>query len=360
MPDFAFLFFRRSLNQPWKISSSRGFARILLYGGPELSGMSVVAQRQPMSALKSSAIGRPFQSLDRTTVRTSCTKAKISSTHDRAFEHHLKDHGIHHVGCSQKPKLEKVLEKLSDSRMKTTLSLSQAGDQYFNTFLQRHWQAKDEAEVVAHVIPMIMDEQENKSLLATNKCFRSLKPLTNDTVPSAKPDFYYGASSEDLHSDIRSELAPLIIPGRKLPILPNFFLEAKGPDGLASVASRQARYFGAIGARSMHHIQNYRQEKPLYDDNAYTFSSTYHYGLLTLYAHHLTAPGNSRGRPEYHMTQLKSFALTSDLETFIRGVTAFRNLRDWAKRCRDKFISAANSKHPENATASEQGNGTGP
>lgn len=360
MPDFAFLCFRRSLSQPCKISYLRRLARSVRHSGPEWGGISVGVQQQPISALKSSTLGRPFQTLDQTTVRTNCTKAKISSTHDRAFEHHLKDHGIHHIGCSQKPKLDNIFEKLSRSRTETTLSLSQAGDQYFDTFLQMNWQAKDEAEVVGSVIPLIMDEQENKSLLAINKGFRSLKPLTNDTVPSAKPDFYYGASSEDLHSDIRSELAPLIVPGRKLPVLPNFFLEAKGPDGLASVASRQARYFGAIGARSMHHIQNYRQEKPLYDDNAYTFSSTYHYGLLTLYAHHLTAPGNSRGRPEYHMTQLKSFALTNDLETFIRGVTAFRNLRDWAKRCRDKFISAANSKHPENATASEQGNGTGP
>lgn len=331
----------------------------MLHGGPEWSGTSVVAQQQPISALKSSTIGRPFRTLDRTTVRTNCTKAKISSTHDRAFEHHLKDYSIHHVRCSQKPELENVLAKLSDLRTETTLSLSQAGDQYFDTFLQMNWQAKNEAEVVAHVIPMIMGEQENKSLLAINKGFRSLKPLTNDTIPSAKPDFYYGASSEDLHPDIRSELAPLIIPAVKLPILPNFFLEAKGPDGLASVASRQARYFGAIGARSMHHIQNYRQKNSFYDDNAYAFSSTYHYGLLALYAHHLTAPATPGGRPEYHMTQLKSFALPSDLETFIRGVTAFRNLRDWAKRCRDKLINAANFRHPENATASEQGNGTG-
>lgn len=360
MPDFASLCFRRSLNQPWRTSYRRGLSQLVLHGGPEWSGINVVVQQQPMSALKSLTLGRPFQSLDGTSVRTNCTKAKISSTHDRAFEHHLNDHGIHHVGCSQKPKLETVLEKLSDSRTETTLSLPQAGDQYFDTFLQMNWQAKNEADVVASVIPMITDEQEDKSLLAVNRGFRSLRPLTNDTIPSAKPDFYYGASSEDLDPAIRSELAGLIIPGRKLPILPNFFLEAKGPDGLASVASRQARYFGAIGARSMHHMQNYKQENPFYDDIAHAFSSTYHHGLLTLYAHHLTAPATPGGKPEYHMTQLKSFALTSDRETFIRGVTAFRNLRDLAKCYRDSFINVANTRHAQNATASEQRAKTGP
>lgn len=315
--------------------------------------MGAMAKQQLMGALKSSVMGWAFQILDRTTIRTKCTKAKISSTHDRAFEQHLTDHGIHHVGCSQKPNLEDVLKALSLSDPSTTLSLSQD----FEIFLQRHRKAKDEAEVVASVIPIIMGDLDERSHLAINKMFRKLDSLTDDTIPSAKPDFCCGALPDDLHPSIRNELDRLIIPKGDTPILPNFFLEVKGPDGRPSVATRQARHDGAIGARAMHSLQNHMQDEPIYDDNVYAFSSTYQDGHLVLFAHHLTAPTTPGGRPEYHMTQVKSFALTSDTETFTKGVTAFRNLCDLAKRHRDASIKDANSRH---AIASGQGKNTDP
>ena len=82
---------------------------------------------------------------------------------------------------------------------------------------------------------------------------------------------------------------------------PNFFLEVKGPDGNAAVATRQARYDGAIGSRAMHSLQNYGREEPQYDGKAYTFSSAYHNGLLQLFVHHVTAPTTTGGRPEYRV-----------------------------------------------------------
>jgi hypothetical protein len=42
------------------------------------------------------------------------------------------------------------------------------------------------------------------------------------------------------------------------------------------------------------------------------------------------------------MTQLKSYAMTSDRETFQTGATAFRNLRDLAESHRNSFIEEAN------------------
>ncbi|PGH16917.1 hypothetical protein AJ80_05061 [Polytolypa hystricis UAMH7299] len=45
------------------------------------------------------------------------------------------------------------------------------------------------------------------------------------------------------------------------------------------------------------------------------------------------------------MTQVKGWSLTSDLETFRRGATAYRNAREWAKEKRDEFIRSANEKH---------------
>lgn len=310
-----------------------------------------MAKQQLMGALRFSVLSRAFQTLDRTTIRTKCTKAKISSTHDRAFEKHLTDHSIHHVGCSQKPNLEGVLKELSVPGK--TLSLSQN----FETFIHAHWKAKNEAEVVKSVIPIIMGKPDERSRLVINKMFRKLDSLTDDTIPSAKPDFCCGALPDDLHPSIRSELDRLIVPKGDMPILPNFFLEVKGPDGCPSVANRQARHDGAIGARAMHILQNHMQEGPIYDDNTYSFSSTYQDGHLALFAHHLTAPTTPGGRPEYHMTQLKSYALTSDTKTFTQGVTAFRNLLELAERHRGDFIKAANSRH---AISSGEGKDTDP
>lgn len=61
----------------------------------------------------------------------------------------------------------------------------------------------------------------------------------------------------------------------------------------------------------MQSLQSYGKE-PVYDGNAYTYSSTYHDGTLRLYAHHPTAPTTSGGRLEYYMTRVKGFDMLSD------------------------------------------------
>ncbi|KAH7377242.1 hypothetical protein B0T11DRAFT_273839 [Plectosphaerella cucumerina] len=55
------------------------------------------------------------------------------------------------------------------------------------------------------------------------------------------------------------------------------------------------------------------------------------------------APTTDGRPPEYHMTQLKAYAMTNDRDTFVQGATAFRNARDLAKHHRDSLILAANS-----------------
>ncbi|EFW14297.1 hypothetical protein D8B26_007044 [Coccidioides posadasii str. Silveira] len=115
--------------------------------------------------------------------------------------------------------------------------------------------------------------------------FGNLAHLTDDTLSRAKPDHFYGARPEQLNRQIRKDLSDQIIPSTQddLPMAPNFFLEAKGPDGSLAVATRQACYDGALGARGMHSLQTYRQDKLTYDNNAYTITSTYHGGQLKLY-----------------------------------------------------------------------------
>ncbi|OJD13356.1 hypothetical protein ACJ73_09211 [Blastomyces percursus] len=45
------------------------------------------------------------------------------------------------------------------------------------------------------------------------------------------------------------------------------------------------------------------------------------------------------------MTQLRSFAMTDNRDTFRSGACAYRNARDWAKERRDEFIKSANERH---------------
>ncbi|KAH8653896.1 hypothetical protein BGZ61DRAFT_312786, partial [Ilyonectria robusta] len=75
-------------------------------------------------------------------------------------------------------------------------------------------------------------------------------------------------------------------------------------------------------------------------------SSTYHAGIgsLQMYAHHVTAPTTDGDRPEYHMTQIDTWGMTGNIDTFQRRATAFRNARDLAQRHRDNFVEAANAR----------------
>ena len=139
----------------------------------------------------------------------------------------------------------------------------------------------------------------------------------------------------------------MIVPTKHadVPVVPNFFLEAKAPRGGADVARSQACYNGAYGARAVHSLQNYGgEEEPVYDKNAYTYSSSYLDGQLKLYAHHVTAPRTPGDRPSYHITQVDTYALTGSRRGFVEGATAFRNARDMAQRHRDKIIREANAR----------------
>jgi hypothetical protein len=80
------------------------------------------------------------------------------------------------------------------------------------------------------------------------------------------------------------------------------------------------------------------------DNKAHTITSIYHGGQLKMFTSHPSPPAGSSGRPEYYMTQLKGWSMTSDPETFRQGATWYRNGRDWAKEQRDKAIKGANER----------------
>jgi hypothetical protein len=86
--------------------------------------------------------------------------------------------------------------------------------------------------------------------------------LTDGTLVPRNPDLYYGARPEQLHWKVRRDLEGSIVPSTQqdLPIVPKFFLEVESPDGSLLVASRQACYDGALGARGILSLQSYRCE----------------------------------------------------------------------------------------------------
>lgn len=103
-------------------------------------------------------------------------------------------------------------------------------------------------------------------------------------------------------------------------------------------------YDGAVGARAMHKLQNYGADNPVYDNKAYSFSSSYHDGQLKLCATHPTAPTIPGRNPEYRTSQLDSYALTGNVRSFREGATAYRDNRDLAITYRDSFIEQANER----------------
>lgn len=94
----------------------------------------------------------------------------------------------------------------------------------------------------------------------------------------------------------------------------------------------------------MHSLLSYQQDEPAYDKNAHTVTSIYHGGTLKMYTSHTSPPRTSRTRLEYYTTQINTWGMTGNVETFRQGAAAYRNARDWAKERRDNAIGHANER----------------
>jgi hypothetical protein len=269
---------------------------------------------------------------------------KTKSSYDPNFGQNLIDAGIYpHDEISQPNNVQDIRADMRAPR--ASLSPSRFGDEDFRAFTSLCNRAGDEATARADIMSIIAGESRKKHYYAADRHFNHLQPLADD-LPEARPDSYDGAYPQQIDRRVRRDLGKQIVPSNNtsLPAAPNFFLEGKSEGGRADVAKRQACHDGAIGARAMHSLQNYKSAVPKYDGNAYSYSATYHQGTATLqlYAHHLTAPKAPGEPPECHMSQLKGYQMTSDRETFVNGASGFRDNRDRAKTDRDHFIDHAN------------------
>ncbi|KAF2175812.1 hypothetical protein K469DRAFT_763375 [Zopfia rhizophila CBS 207.26] len=133
------------------------------------------------------------------------------------------------------------------------------------------------------------------------------------------------------------------------PVVPNFFMEIKAPSEDENLVRCWACYNGALGARAIHSLRNYGRDEPVYNGNGNTFTATYDpgTGILQMYVTQVTASNRPEPPVEYHTTKLGSWNLKDDKESFVRGVTAFRNARDLVKELRDRVIEEANAKARE-------------
>ncbi len=275
------------------------------------------------------------------------TKSKKSSPYDHNFALHLSEHGVLDMLASDKADLADI-EMAIDADRDTEIT----GD-VFASFVDSSLRARDEDDVIAHVIPFLLGPDDLKlHPSGRNTLFGNIAALTDGTIVSAKPDIYYGASPFSLAAPVRNALSRTIVPSTMLekPLAPNFFFEIKGPGGSAEIAERQARYSGAIGARAMHSLRAFAVvpegalSPDTFDGRVRTLSVTFCAGMLQLFAHHVTAPTAASSQPTYHMTLVDAWAMQGNIRSFRRGVIAFRNARDLAKHYRDELIETANRR----------------
>lgn len=216
-------------------------------------------------------------------------------------------------------------------------------------FKLKNDKAITESDWLRDAFPYIAGDLVNPH--SSNVIFNNLAAITKKELTKAKPDYYERSNPSDLKEKIREQLGKYIIPSTHLdrPMLPNFFLEAKGRHGSGGVAQLQACHDGALGARAIHRLRSHGKDpEAMYDRNAYTITATYCNDTLTMYAHHPTSssgygsPGKVAKLPTaYHMTLIGAWSMISDLETYRKGITAFRHLSAWTKAKRDEIIAAA-------------------
>lgn len=272
-----------------------------------------------------------------------------SSPYDRNFEQHLVHHNIYPAGYRFPNGRANPGHRDAD-RLREKLSTAVASVSPLGLPEPARWKFEqcvlDLSKIVVLRSLVAIVAGETDILCAGSHAFTKLKPLTDEASITPVPDFFDGARSGSIDEKVRKVLHDIIVPTEDAdaPVAPNFFLGVGTLRAQPDVGLREACYNGAYGARAMHSLQNYGKAKPTYDGKVYTYSSTYHRGLLTLYAHYVKAPTTPGGRPKYHMTLLQSYGLLNDSKSFVQGVTAFRNARDLARRYRDGFIQAANER----------------
>ncbi|KAL2862943.1 uncharacterized protein BJX67DRAFT_385176 [Aspergillus lucknowensis] len=305
--------------------------------------------------LRKPVVKAPIKKMCRKRLRqTFPHRTKGVTAYDPNFQQHLVDNKVYPSGFrdpnGRQPEPPKNLKSIRARLPRSRRSLLPLiFDRLFKDFEEVNDAAQIEQTVMESVIPLLEGTTGTRERSGGQR-FENLAPITGVKLAAATPGHFYGSHPSTLDRQIRDELSDKIVPSKQRHrlIVPNFFLEVKGPDGSTNVVKRQACYNGALGARGIHTLRTYREENEndCYDSNAYTVSSTYESGpgTLTLYATHPQISSDPNGRPEYVMTKINSWSITGNPESFRAGVSAYRNAVDWAREQREAFVEQANTK----------------
>ncbi|KAL6410310.1 hypothetical protein AUP68_06727 [Ilyonectria robusta] len=338
-------------------------ARFARNGGPDLKHLQGYPEPKPLAEDMCSHY--PSSKLKKFKLAGEDPPLRTSSGYDACFEKHLRDHGIYMEGGSYEedyPEDDDFEDEYSedDALVPEPANLdeirriilaprasisSQTQKSVFSKFKRQNG-AATETTVMTRVIPII--EGNGNFFNCQDARLTNLFSMTNGGTVALQPDYFDGARMRAIHEKVQNDLSTVIISthDENIPVAANFFLEAKSTKGNPLVGKRQACIGGANGSRAMQALASYGEAELVYDNNAYAFSATYQAGdgLLQLYAHHTAPPTKTDGKPNYHMTLLKTFVMRENLEMYIQGITAFTNLRHLAKRYRNRFIRMANSR----------------
>ena len=271
--------------------------------------------------------------------RTDTTRLSAYST---GFGPKLKDNGIFlpdpNIRAANDREWNEVL-----IQPRPSLSPSRMSDGHHRRFVSAVYRAHDEDEVMTKVHPEIVGKDRYRS--GQNVRFGNLAPLADGLVVP-KPDYYEGEDAGEGNRQLRGQLSTYIVPHEDRDIfLPNFFTEAKGPDGTTRVARLQAAHDGAIGARAMHRTENHGRRQERFDNKARTVTSILDgTGHLDIFSHHVSKPTGRGALPKTYMTPLRSYSLTDSPESYGQGVGAYRNASDHAHHHRTESIKNAHRR----------------
>lgn len=264
---------------------------------------------------------------------------------ERCISYHIYPPGYIHPNGKGSPKPNNFVEICANLLEPTAFLVSEAAHSEFLKKIE----AISKRKLLEGIIPLIACSKGIPNILYECSIrFANIISITGNTTAKPCPDFFDGAHSQSPNKIVRDDLDHIIRPSKAInvPTAPNFFLEADIRN--TKVTQRQVVLDGAYGARLMHVLQNYRTGKPpVYDNKAYTFTASLIMDIkcvnVKLYAHHVQAPGQPRGRPHYYATLLKEYFLF-DRESYSNCITALSNIREVAGKYRERFIADANER----------------
>lgn len=265
--------------------------------------------------------------------------------YDGAWEQHLIDFHFYppHNHLTQTPaNLDNIKARLS--RRRPSLDQPRFSDDDYSEFKKNNADVKSKIAAQTLVFSTLVGKLDIPH--EQGMTFSNLEPLTDDTIPMPRPEFYDGLHPSRIECGLREELAGLIMPSKNpsAAILPTFLMTVAGKEVAHTKLMRAAWYYGVLAARGVYQLRCRIPLQTLNDKRAYVITADYNPGslLLNLYVTHMVLTSNPAAPVQYHTNTCGSWLLGNDAEAFRTAVSALRNAREWAREQREDLIRVTN------------------